>query len=116
MADDEAHADWVPLDTTHVTTSAGWKGSKSERMIYTMDGEGQVNLADPRAEEAQRPGERFHHTSLEAGAAVAGTGEMKVREGVVEAVSDKSGHDKPDFAMTQQVGQALNDQAMNTTT
>jgi peptidoglycan hydrolase-like protein with peptidoglycan-binding domain len=97
------------LDTTGITTKAGMAGSKSERMIYTMDGEGDFRLADPRAEEQARPGERFHHSSLGDGQAVAGAGEMKLRDGQVEAVSDRSGHYAPDFAMTQQVGEALED-------
>jgi peptidoglycan hydrolase-like protein with peptidoglycan-binding domain len=97
------------LDTTGITTKAGMAGSKSERMIYTMDGEGDFRLADPRAEEQARPGERFHHSSLGDGQAVAGAGEMKIRDGQVEAVSDRSGHYTPDMAMTQQVGEALED-------
>ena len=106
---------FVDLDTTGVTSSAGWTGSKPERMIYTMDDQGDFRLADPRAEQAAHPGERVHHSTLVHGEAVSGSGEMKVRDGVVEAVSDKSGHYRPDFAMTQQVGQALDDQGSTPT-
>ena len=103
----DAQGNPVYMDTTDITTQAGLAGSKPERMIYTMDAQGQMRLADPAAEQASMPGERFHHSSLAGGAAVAGAGEVKVREGVVESVSDKSGHYQPDFGMTTQVDQAL---------
>jgi hypothetical protein len=103
----DANGNPVYMDTTDVTTQAGLAGSKPERMIYTMDAQGEMRLADPHAEQESMPGERFHHSSLAGGAAIAGAGEMKVREGVVEAVSDKSGHYQPDFGMTTQVDQSL---------
>jgi len=103
----DAYGNPVYMDTTDITTQAGLAGSKPERMIYTMDAQGQMRMADPQAEQQAMPGERFHHSSLAGGDAVAGAGEMKVREGVVESVSDKSGHYQPDFAMTSQVDQAL---------
>jgi hypothetical protein len=102
------------LDTTGVKTKAEWIGSKSERMIYTMDEGGDLRLADPKAEQKEHPGMRVHHSTLAAGEAVAGAGEMKIREGVVEQVSDASGHYRPDFAATQQVAGALKDQGVDT--
>jgi hypothetical protein len=102
------------LDTTGIGTTARFKGSKPERMIFTMDTEGDLNLADSRAEEDARPGMRVHHSTLGGGVEVAGAGEMKIREGVVEQVSDTSGHYRPDFAMTQQVGGALKNQGVDT--
>jgi hypothetical protein len=105
----------VPLDTTGVTTKAGFAGSKPERMIFTMDAEGDMRVADPAAEQAELdPNQRFHHSSLAGGGAVAGAGEMKVREGTVEAVSDKSGHYQPDMAMTSQVNDRLTDGGVDT--
>lgn len=112
----ETDADGNPIymDTTDITTRAGFAGSQPERMIYTMDDQGELRMADPAAEMQSRPGMRFHHSSLVAGEDVASAGEMKIREGQVEAVSDKSGHYRPDFAMTAQVDERLREGGVDT--
>src|SRR3954451_15950098 len=97
----------VYLDTTDGAGNIGLVGTKSERMIYTMDTAGEVRAGDAATEQALHPGERFHHSSLSGGQNVAGAGEIKVREGTVEAVSDRSGHFEPDLALTRQVGERL---------
>jgi hypothetical protein len=105
-----------PLDTTGIVKGATWVGSKPERMIYTMDTKGDFRMADSIAEAQRedREGLRVHHSTTAAGQEVAGAGEMKIREGVVEQVSDASGHYRPDFAMTQQVAGALKNQGVDT--
>lgn len=80
-------------------------GGKADRHIFTMDDQGEFYSADAiaetnrRGQEAQTAGkteqERFHHSSFLAGQDVAGAGEMQVRDGQVEIVSDTSGHYKP---------------------
>ena len=92
-------------------------GSKSDRHIFTMDGEGQFHSADAvretrsRAAQAMAKGkdtqERFHHSSFNAGEAVAGAGEMQVRDGQVELVSDTSGHYFPGSKQMMQTVQQL---------
>lgn len=102
----DAEGNPVYLDTTDITHGTGLAGTKDERMIYTMGEDGEMRLGGVVAEEGDR-GLRFHHSSLAAGQEVAGAGEMKVREGTVESVSDRSGHYTPDLGMTQQVEQRL---------
>jgi hypothetical protein len=103
-----------PLNTTDAR-AAGLKGSKAERYIYAMDSDGQMRVADSYEEHrGLEEDQRFHHSSLFAGEAVSGAGEIKVRDGEVEAVSDKSGHYRPDFAMTSQVRDRLEDGGVDT--
>lgn len=92
-------------------------GSKADRHIFTMDGEGQFHSADAvretrtRGAQAEAEGrdtqERFHHSSFNAGEAVAGAGEMQVRDGQVELVSDTSGHYFPGSKQMMQTVQQL---------
>ncbi len=92
-------------------------GSKPDRHIFTMDGEGQFHSADAvretrtRGAQAEAEGldtqERFHHSSFNAGEAVAGAGEMQVRDGQVELVSDTSGHYFPGSKQMMQTVQQL---------
>lgn len=80
-------------------------GAKGDRHIFAMDGEGQFHTADAikenktRGQAAKDSGavsqERFHHSSFLGGAEVAGAGEMQIRDGQVELVSDTSGHYRP---------------------
>ncbi|MFC5470701.1 hypothetical protein ACFPPD_18595 [Cohnella suwonensis] len=51
--------------------------------------------------------ERFHHTSFLAGQDVAGAGEMQVRDGQVELVSDASGHYMPESRQMMQTVKQL---------
>lgn len=96
------------VDTQKVKASHGKAADK--RHIFTMDETGQFSTADGKKEnddrydeaQAKNTGkmERFHHSSMQAGEAVAGAGEMQVRDGQVEVVSDHSGHYKPDGQQT----------------
>lgn len=78
-------------------------GSEEDRYIYAMDGQGELFAADADAEVARLNhreqtgsvgvGEtRFHHSSLVHGQPVAAAGEMQVTDGVLEKISDVSGH------------------------
>lgn len=109
----DADGNPVYQDTTGIASSARFTGSKPERAIFTMDGEGQLRTTDAIGE-AQRLQRNVHHSSLARGENVAGAGEMKIRDGNVEAVSDKSGHYRPDLAMTAQVDQRLQDSGADT--
>lgn len=92
-------------------------GSKPDRHIFTMDGEGQFHSADAVRETRSRGAqalaegkdtqERFHHSTFNAGEAVAGAGEMQVRDGQVELVSDTSGHYFPGSKQMMQTVQQL---------
>jgi hypothetical protein len=109
----DAQGNATYVDTTGVETGAGLLGSKPERMIYTMDAEGDLRVADAK-HEGNREEQRFHHSSLASGQEVAGAGEMKIRDGVVETVSDRSGHYKPNLGMTQQVNDRLAEGGVDT--
>lgn len=92
-------------------------GAKGDRHIFTMDGEGQFYSADAikenkdRAKAAQDSGasqqERFHHSSFLGGKDVAGAGELQVRDGQIETVSDTSGHYRPGSKQMLQTVQQL---------
>ncbi len=92
-------------------------GAKGDRHIFAMDGQGQIYTADAikenveRGKKAQESGEstqeRFHHSSFLGGEDVAGAGEMQVRDGQVELVSDTSGHYRPGSKQMMQAVQQL---------
>ncbi|MCD9020873.1 hypothetical protein [Cohnella silvisoli] len=92
-------------------------GAKGDRHIFTMDGAGQFYTGDAiqenktRGREAADRGalqqERFHHSSFLGGEEVAGAGEMQVRDGQVELVSDTSGHYRPGSKQMMQTVQQL---------
>ncbi|RED64736.1 hypothetical protein [Cohnella lupini] len=83
----------------------GAEGAKADRHIFAMDWQGEFYSADAIKENKQRSQEakdanrnqmqRFHHSSFLGGDDVAGAGEMQVRDGQVELVSDTSGHYRP---------------------
>lgn len=92
-------------------------GAKGDRHIFAMDGQGKFHTADAikenkdRSQAALASGasqqERFHHSSFLAGQDVAGAGEMQVRDGQVELVSDTSGHYRPGSKQMMQTVQQL---------
>lgn len=90
------------LDTTrgHRTAAVNGRWMRQGQM-FTMDEQGALSTADQAAEE-QATGKRVHHSTLAAGDDVAGAGELQVRRGRVEAISDRSGHYKPDITQTHQ--------------
>lgn len=97
----------VPLDTTE---------ERSERMIFTMDADGGVRATSEQVKSHDEIKEYqvIHHSSLARGQNVSAAGEMKVREGTVEEVSDKSGHYQPDLVMTAQVNERLAEGGVDT--
>ncbi|MFI5898349.1 hypothetical protein ACIA5D_50575 [Actinoplanes sp. NPDC051513] len=90
-------------------TSAGataWSGGG--RAIFVMDGSGNLY-----ATLDQRIG-HTHHSSLLAGDSVVGAGEIEVRNGKLVAMTDQSGHYRPETQMNDQVLQSLRDQGLAT--
>jgi hypothetical protein len=77
--------DGKPLDTRLMVTALTGPGTG----IYVVSGEGHLHVA------AHATGKR-HHSSLLAGAAVACAGELKVSQGRLEWISNKSGHYRPE--------------------
>ncbi|NKX88759.1 hypothetical protein [Nocardia coubleae] len=71
-----------------------WGGSG--RAIFAMDEHGNLYAALEHA-----PGE-FHHSSFLAGAPVAAAGELVVVNGVVQQLTDSSGHYRPERGHTLQ--------------
>jgi hypothetical protein len=67
------------------------------RAIFVMDEHG--NLYASTFQQFRR----FHHSSLLAGGEVAGAGELVVRDGRIELLTDQSGHYMPGRARTLQV-------------
>ncbi len=72
-----------------------------ERSIFVMDGKGNLYASD-----AQEVG-RLHHSSFLAGQPVAGAGEITVRSGEIEYMSDRSGHYTPPGECLDQVREYL---------
>jgi hypothetical protein len=78
------------------------------RAIFVMDGNG--NLYASMDQEVGR----IHHTSLLAGQPVVGAGELEVRDGRVVAMTDASGHYRPEPEHNDRVLQSLRDQGLQT--
>ncbi|MFS0516472.1 hypothetical protein ACEYW6_17395, partial [Nostoc sp. UIC 10607] len=90
-------------------------GSSSGKAIFVMTVNGKIYAADQAAEYQQGLDPRqkqqwiFHHSSFVAGAEVAAAGEIEIKDGVLQGITDASGHYHPDAAMTRQVLQMLQD-------
>ena len=76
--------DGKAIDTSRMVTHFSGPG----HAIYVMSAEGHLHL------NAHNVG-HYHHSSLLAGANVAGAGEISVRHGIVTSLSNKSGHYVP---------------------
>ena len=76
-------ADGTPLDTTKMVTMQSGPGAA----IYVMSVEGNIHVHSHAVG-------HYHHSSLLAGAPVAGAGEIKVSNGRITWLSNKSGHYK----------------------
>jgi len=87
-----------PLDTQWMVTAFSGPGYG----IYVMSREGHIHVS------SHAVGYR-HHSSLLAGTAVAGAGEMMVSSGMLTFLSNKSGHYKPTLLMLLQVLHELQD-------
>lgn len=95
-------------------------GAKGDRHIFTMDNQGKFTTGDAIGENTKNfnesllagknTQERFHHSSLSSGKAVAGAGELQVRDGQVEIFSDTSGHYRPGSEQMHNVAKELEDQ------
>ncbi len=90
-------ADGKPLDTRLMATHFSGPGYA----IYVMSGEGNLHVSSHSA------GQR-HHSSLLAGAAVAGAGELRASDGWLKELSNKSGHYWPEpFHLLQVIKQLM---------
>ncbi|WP_063127718.1 hypothetical protein [Nocardia fusca] len=77
------------------TDGNGW--SKGSYGLFVMDEQGRVFVTTKA-----KPG-HFHHSTLVAGEPVAAAGTIRVSNGVVEQITDASGHYRPDRAHTLQM-------------
>ncbi len=93
-----------PFDTSDSFGIASGAGSG----IYVMDPAGKFYAGPHRLGE-------FHHSSLLAGGAVAGAGELQVQQGKLLAISNKSGHYRPPLSSMTQVLAELQDQYVDLT-
>ena len=73
-----------PFDTSEFETHFSGKGWA----IYVMDPDGKMYAHNHKVG-------RFHHSSFLAGSEAAGAGEIKVENGVIKVISNKSGHYQP---------------------
>jgi hypothetical protein len=81
------------FDTTNASSLHMGGGGKA---IFIMDENGVFYASKTHAEGA------FHHSSLAAGGPVAAAGELEVTNGVLEGITDRSGHYRPTTDFTQQ--------------
>ena len=74
----------IPYDTAELISKPSGKGYG----IFVMDNEGRIFAASHKVG-------LFHHSSFLAGSSVAAAGEIKIENGVIKVVTNKSGHYKP---------------------
>jgi hypothetical protein len=79
------------------------------RAIFVMDKDGNIF-----ASTYQRVGD-FHHSSFFSGQEVAAAGELVVKDGKIEIVTDRSGHYLPERSRTQQMLDQLTSQGIDMT-
>jgi hypothetical protein len=84
-----------PFDTSNGVSAFG--PNHGGRAIFVMDEHGNLYASTFQKYRV------FHHSSFLAGAPVAGAGELVVKNGRIELLSDCSGHYQPGQARTQQV-------------
>jgi hypothetical protein len=94
----------APFDTSRATTWAGRNAA-----IYVVHQDGKIY-----ASTYQDVG-RFHHSSLGQGQPVAGAGEIKVKDGVLQSINRQSGHYLPTPAQLEQVVRHLRKQGVDFT-
>lgn len=82
----------VPVDTSNSATFSKGKGYE----IFVMGPKGNIHLASHKLG-------KYHHSSLLGGGEVALGGEIKVSNGVIKWLSNKSGHYKPSETHLQQI-------------
>lgn len=84
--------DLMPLDTSKMVTAKSGPGWG----IYVMSASGNLHVHSHSVG-------HYHHSSLLAGAAVAGAGELEVKNGKILTLSNKSGHYCPPLSAFLQV-------------
>lgn len=82
----------VPFDTR--SGSSAWGGSG--RAVFVMDQDGNLYVSN-----THEPG-TFHHSSFLAGQPVAAAGELVVIDGILQLLTDSSGHYRPERGHTLQ--------------
>jgi hypothetical protein len=80
--------------------------SSNGRAIFVMDEHGNLYASTYQAFR------EFHHSSLLGGQDVAAAGELVVKDGRIELITDRSGHYMPDRSRTQQVLDQLESQGI----
>jgi|GEM_PF-3703840 len=108
------------LDTTKASGIGTCDEEAANKHIFVMNKGGEFRQADPWAnKKIQQDSSGLtnaaltQHTSFEAGADVAGAGEMRVENGELQQVSDQSGHYRPDGTMFRQTLDQLEGKGVN---
>jgi hypothetical protein len=94
------------FDTSSANTV--WGGEDGGRAIFVMDRDGNLYASNYQAR-----GD-FHHSSLLAGGEVAGAGEIRVDNGRIIDMTDKSGHYQPSADLNDNAVDELRRQGLNT--
>lgn len=94
-------ADGKPFETRQASTA--FKVDKG-RAIFVMDAQGSIYISNEQTKG------KFHHTSFFAGQPVAAAGDIRIEDGIITAISRKSGHYHPTPEQLNQVVQQLADQ------
>ncbi|WLI16606.1 hypothetical protein [Pseudomonas wuhanensis] len=94
-------ADGKPFETRQASTA--FKVNKG-RAIFVMDAQGLIYISNEQTRG------KFHHSSFFAGQPVAAAGDIGIENGVITAISRKSGHYRPTLEQLNQVVQQLADQ------
>ena len=94
------------FDTSSANTV--WGGEGGGRAIFVMDRDGNLYASNYQAR-----GD-FHHSSLLAGGEVAGAGEIRVDNGRIVDMTDKSGHYQPAADLNDNAFDELRRQGLNT--
>jgi len=94
------------FDTSSADTF--WGGDGGSRAIFVMDRDGNLYASNYQA-----PGD-FHHSSMLAGGEVCGAGEIRVDNGRIVDMTDKSGHYRPAADLNDNALDELRRQGLNT--
>ena len=94
------------LDTR--MASASWRPN-AELALFIMDPHGNFYVS------LRRVVSRIHHSTLSGGGPVAAAGELRVRNGRLMAVTDRSGHYPPDADSNRVIVSELRERGVNTT-
>jgi hypothetical protein len=112
------------MNTIGATGQGTWNGEGKDKYIYTMDGAGAMRavdpadknewarkdmpgLAAPATTNADKQVGLVNHSSTVRGKDVAAAGDMTVRDGRLETLSNVSGHYRPDVGMLHQAAHMI---------